>query len=147
VRQCFTLCQVNARSAINVQRVVLVGGLAASNWLLSEVQRSLKPFRLNIFRPDTRVYVHVIDDYNSFSHLTNSNKAVSDGAVSFHLNNIVRSRISKVAYGVRIVPNYDSANPEHLKRSSSMYQAFSGTYHIPSGFSNILPAVRVPTPP
>ncbi|KIJ93867.1 hypothetical protein K443DRAFT_134933 [Laccaria amethystina LaAM-08-1] len=123
-----------------ISHVVLVGGFAASNWLLSEVQRSLKPFRLNIFRPDTRVYVHVINDDNSFSDPTNSNKAVSDGAVSFHLNNIVRSRISKVAYGVRIVPNYDSANPEHFKRSSFMYQQVSGTYHIPNGFSNILPA-------
>ena len=82
---------------INVQHVVLAGGFAASNWLLSEVQRSLEPFRLNIFRPDTRVYVYVVDDDNSLSHPTNSNKAVSDGAVSFHINSIVRSRVSKVA--------------------------------------------------
>lgn len=131
----------------NVQHVVLVGGFAASNWLLSEVQRSLKPFRLNIFWPDTRVYVHVIDDDNSLSHPTNSNKAVSDGAVSFHLNSIVRSRISKVAYGIHSGPSYDVTNPEHLKRSSSMYQAASGIYRIPKGFRNILPAVRVPTSP
>ncbi|EDR07872.1 uncharacterized protein LACBIDRAFT_294479 [Laccaria bicolor S238N-H82] len=126
---CTFECIVNAildqrKSAKGrISHVVLVGGFAASNWLSSEVQRSLKPFRLNIFRPDNRV-----------------NKAVSDGAVSFHLNSIVRSRICKVAYGLGVAPCYDSTNPEHLKRSSSMFQTLSGVYRIPKGFSNILPA-------
>jgi len=63
---------------------------------------------------------------------------VSDGAVSFYLDHFVRSRIAKVTYGVRMRKNYDSSDPEHLKRSSAVYAEADGTLTVGEGFNTIL---------
>ncbi|KAJ2912888.1 hypothetical protein MD484_g7536, partial [Candolleomyces efflorescens] len=61
-----------------VEHVVLVGGFSASDWLVSKVRQVLGQRGLNVVLPDNYV-----------------NKAVSDGAVSFYLEQRVKTRIAK----------------------------------------------------
>jgi len=75
--------------------------------------------------------------------LPTRNKAVSDGAVSFYLDHHVRSRISKVCYGVKSVRAYNEWNPEHRERQHLQYRDAAGIIRIPNGFEAILPKVCV----
>ena len=52
------------------------------------------------------------------------NKAVSDGAISFYLDHFVRTRVSKVTYGVFFSPEYDPSDPDHRSRSHNVYFSF-----------------------
>jgi len=71
----------------------------------------------------------------------NRNKAVSDGAISFYLDNYVRSRIAKVTYGLRLKRTYDVSNPEHVKRGSKVYTGVDGSLRLADGFDPILSKV------
>jgi len=73
--------------------------------------------------------------------LLNSNKAVSDGAISFYLDNYVRSRIAKVTYGLKVKRTYDVSNPEHIKRGSKVYTDVDGSLRLTDGFDPILSKV------
>ncbi|KAJ2928235.1 hypothetical protein H1R20_g8854, partial [Candolleomyces eurysporus] len=105
-----------------IKHVVLVGGFSASDWLVSKVNQALSPKGLNIIHPENYV-----------------NKAVSDGAVSFYLDQRVKTRIAKVAYGPMYSIIYDKKNPEHRQRESTMITPRNGTKIIPGRFSPILP--------
>ncbi|KAF9478439.1 hypothetical protein BDN70DRAFT_933391 [Pholiota conissans] len=105
-----------------VSHVVLVGGFACSDYLLSQIQDELRTFDVNIHRPDAHI-----------------DKAVSDGAISFYLDHIMRTRISKVTYGTfRAIP-YDPCNSDHLHRRMEAYVSPSGIMLIDGFFSIILP--------
>ncbi|TEB26212.1 hypothetical protein FA13DRAFT_1737620, partial [Coprinellus micaceus] len=69
--------------ARNNTHVVLVGGFGSSDWLLKQLKKELEPLGLTVIKPD--LYV---------------NKAVSDGAIAFHLSSQVQARIAKYDYGV-----------------------------------------------
>jgi len=73
--------------------------------------------------------------------LLNRNKAVSDGAISFYLDNYVRSRIAKVTYGLKVKRKYDVSNPEHAKRRSRVYTDIDGSLRLNNGFDPILSKV------
>jgi len=73
--------------------------------------------------------------------LLNRNKAVSDGAISFYLDNYVRSRIAKVTYGLKVKRTYDVSNPEHVKRGSKAYTDVDGSLTLTDGFDPILSKV------
>lgn len=70
-----------------------------------------------------------------------SNKAVSDGAVSFHLDHLVTTRVSRMAYGMRCRGAYDPHNPEHRRRGSILLA--SGELKVDNVFSVILHKVSV----
>ena len=69
------------------------------------------------------------------------NKAVSDGAISFYLDHYVRTRVSKVTYGVFINTRYHSDAPDHRSRSHNVYTSASGIKKIRNSFDIILPKV------
>ena len=68
------------------------------------------------------------------------NKAVSDGAISFYLDHFVRTRVSKVTYGVFGGIDYDSSAPDHRSRSDKVCTYVNGSKRI-SIFDIILPKV------
>ena len=69
------------------------------------------------------------------------NKAVSDGAISFYLDHIVRTRVSKFTYGSFIHVAYDPSNPDHQYRSHRVFISASGARRLLGSFSIILPKV------
>ncbi|KAJ7760087.1 hypothetical protein DFH07DRAFT_1023117 [Mycena maculata] len=60
-----------------VSSILLIGGFAASDWLFSQLKKSMKSRGLEVSRPDSHV-----------------NKAVADRPVSFYLDHFVSARIS-----------------------------------------------------
>ncbi|KAF8962417.1 hypothetical protein BDZ97DRAFT_2022504 [Flammula alnicola] len=106
----------------SLSHVVFVGGFAASDWLFDSVQRSLSKSGLNVLRPENHV-----------------NKAVSDGAISFHLDHFVRTRVSKVTYGVVYAAHYQEHNAEHTKRLATAISLPSGLSAIPGAFGVLVP--------
>lgn len=53
--------------------------------------------------------------------LSASTKAVADGSMSFFLNHFVRTRVSKLAYGMAIQVQYNPSDPEHMLRAQNVY--------------------------
>ncbi|KAF8191384.1 hypothetical protein BJ912DRAFT_1098484 [Pholiota molesta] len=105
-----------------ISSIFLVGGFGASNWLFSEMKKKFSPMGLDIRRPDTHV-----------------NKAVADGAISFHIDHLVSGRISKFAHGINMITNYDPLNPEHAVRKDTAFRDITGSMVIGGLFDVILP--------
>ncbi|KAF9026682.1 hypothetical protein BDP27DRAFT_1437443 [Rhodocollybia butyracea] len=103
-----------------ITSVFLVGGFAASPWLLSKLKDGLQLLGLEVYRPDTHV-----------------NKAVSDGAVSFYLDHFVTKRVSRWPYGIRCTVGYDKDDPEHQRRGYTISKA-SGRLTVDNTYSVIL---------
>ncbi|KAJ7157441.1 hypothetical protein C8R46DRAFT_1226024 [Mycena filopes] len=108
-------------SNVPVSSVLLVGGFAASEWLYSELKKSINSQGLEVSRPDSHV-----------------NKAVADGAVSFYLDHYVSARVSKETYGIEGITTYISTNAEHSSRSGTAYRDARGVLVVPGAFSTIL---------
>jgi hypothetical protein len=79
-------------------------------------------------------------DRPSSVHL-DSNKAVSDGAVAFHLSSMVQARIAKHSYGTLQNVEYDPVDPEHIARFSKLLVRASGRKLVPCGFAAMLAKV------
>ncbi|KAH9940117.1 uncharacterized protein BXZ73DRAFT_99114 [Epithele typhae] len=101
--------------------VFLVGGFAASPWLYASLKHRLEDLDLTLCRPD--------------SH---TNKAVANGAVCFFLEHFVSARVMKMTYGIKVVVDYDPADPEHLQRAANTYMRQSGRVVVRDAFSSIL---------
>jgi len=111
-----------AESTDRVPTAFLVGGFAASPWLYLRLQARLQPHRMGLCRPNTH-----------------TNKAVAEGAVSFHLKRFVSARIAKVAYGKSYSIQYDPTDPEHIVRQGHIITQPSGKVVIPGHFTVLLP--------
>ena len=81
------------------------------------------------------------NDYTSIQGNFFRNKAVSDGAISFYLDHFVRTRVSKVTYGVFVSTGYDPSVPDHRSRSHNVYTCNSGVERIGDFFDIVLPKV------
>ncbi|KIK15003.1 hypothetical protein PISMIDRAFT_641667 [Pisolithus microcarpus 441] len=68
-----------------------------------------------------------------------SNKAVADGGVSYFIDHLVTTRVSKYACGIRCHLRYDSNDEEHRQRSSQVFHDVDGSQHLRNSFSIILP--------
>jgi len=99
----------------------LVGGFASSPWLADQLNRRLSDLGLKFFKPDT-----------------NTNKAVSVGAISFHIDRFVKGRISKFTYGVPCAVLYKPLDPEHTTRDHKIYVDAEGDKCLPDGFLTML---------
>ncbi|KAJ6580173.1 hypothetical protein DFH09DRAFT_325777 [Mycena vulgaris] len=106
---------------VHVSSVFLVGGFAANDWVFSELKSRLQPLRLDLVRPDTHV-----------------NKAVADGAVSFHIDHYVSVRVSRFTFGINCSEPYNPLNTEHFTRAAKRYKGVSGEWLVPDRFSAIL---------
>ncbi|KAL0574104.1 hypothetical protein V5O48_007863, partial [Marasmius crinis-equi] len=106
---------------VPVSAVFLVGGFAASDYLFSTLQKTLDQLKLTFSRPDGFV-----------------NKAVADGAVSFYLDHMVSARVARFTYGVECSTSYMPSDPEHRKRSHTLYTDVAGYQLVPDHFDHIL---------
>ena len=74
--------------------------------------------------------------------VTDRNKAVAVGAVSFHVNHFVTGRIAKFTYGVPSHVAYQSFNPEHVNRERKSFLDCAESKRIPDHFETMLSRVR-----
>jgi len=70
-----------------------------------------------------------------------SNKAASDGALSFYHDHLVHTRVSKIAYGAFCGIPFNSSDPDHQQRLHNTYTSAVGVQRIEGHFSVILPKV------
>ncbi|KAG8937827.1 hypothetical protein FRC00_000351 [Tulasnella sp. 408] len=113
--------------AAEVQHVFLVGGFAASPWVLSETKRHLKSLGVTneVKRADS-----------------NTAKAVAHGGVAFYLDRFVAERIMRYTYGVGTQPSYNPSNPEHAARAHKLeMDHVSGITYVQGGFSTLVKKV------
>ncbi|KAG8913582.1 hypothetical protein FRC00_002091 [Tulasnella sp. 408] len=100
--------------------VFLVGGFAASPWILSETKRRLSAngSTCEVKRADS-----------------NTAKAVAHGGVAFYLDRNVTERTMRHTYGVSLRPWFNPSNPEHQARShASEKDPISGITYLDGGF-------------
>ena len=70
-----------------------------------------------------------------------SNKAVSDGVVSYHIDHFVSARIAKYSCGIRAAIPYVASDREHSARRHLNYIGLDGPSMISEHFSVILSKV------
>ncbi|THH07993.1 hypothetical protein EW146_g9133 [Bondarzewia mesenterica] len=104
-----------------VSTIFLVGGFAASEYLYSELRGYLEMRGLYLFRPDNH-----------------TNKAVAEGAVSFHLDHFVSTRIARFTYGIKSHVPFDASCPAHQERIRLKYIDVDGAERLPNAFTAIL---------
>jgi len=108
-------------SSTPITSVFLVGGFAASEWLFSSLRRYFDALNINLCRPDSHV-----------------NKAVADGAISYHIDHLVSSRVAKLTYGTECSVPYNPSDTEHRTRQKNIYRGPSGQLALPNAFASIL---------
>jgi hypothetical protein len=67
-----------------------------------------------------------------------SGKPVADGAVSFHIDHLVTSRVARATYGIEIYKHYNPGDPEDYARRHTQFTDAAGHRCIPNQFSSIL---------
>ncbi|KAJ7471922.1 hypothetical protein FB451DRAFT_311117 [Mycena latifolia] len=102
-------------------KVILVGGLSSSPYMFSKLVAWGNQFGISVSRPDGPTV-----------------KAVANGALAWHLDSSVASRIAKCHYGIKIMVPYDSTDPEHLERVGEKTQSIDGKWYICTGWSSIV---------
>lgn len=73
------------------------------------------------------------------------NKAVAEGAVSFHVDHFVKARVAKYSYGTDAAVLLNPFNEEHICRLHLASKDMNGLLRL-QGFSVILPKVRTLQP-
>ncbi|KAJ6515205.1 hypothetical protein C8R47DRAFT_507281 [Mycena vitilis] len=94
-------------------KVILVGGLASSPYVFSKLVAWGKGFGISVTRPDGPTV-----------------KAVPNGALAWHLDSSVGSRIAKCHYGMSVRLPFDAANPEHCETGRRKIVGRDGTPYI-----------------
>lgn len=74
--------------------------------------------------------------------LSNSSKAVANGAVAWAIDSVVTSRVSKVWYGISCAVPYNRHNKEHAGRERDIIYSADGKQRLPNGFHSLLAKVR-----
>ena len=116
----------------------LIGGFGASDWFWSQLETYFKSQGIELSRP-SRVYVRFLSGYRKRVPLTGySHKAVPDGALSFLVDNLVKSRVARATYGTTYADMVDEENPEHLSRRETWYTSASGLLLVPKAFQGVL---------
>lgn len=112
-----------AASHFSIKSLFLVGGFSASTWLFDRVREKVEALGITVSRPDTFV-----------------NKAVSNGAVSFVLDHVVTTRVSRLTYGLYCDTPFRSEDPEHQKRANRTFRdQFDGKRMLKGKYQIILP--------
>ncbi|KAI0310591.1 hypothetical protein OF83DRAFT_1070299 [Amylostereum chailletii] len=113
--------QQGAAAPASVSTYFLVGGFAASEYLYAKLNAFLNGRGSRLFRPD--------------SH---TNKAVAEGAVSFHIDHFVQTRVAKLTYGIECIVPFLSGYPKHDARRSQVTIGMDGERQLQNAFSDIL---------
>jgi hypothetical protein len=74
-----------------------------------------------------------------------SNKAVADGAVSYFIDHLVSSRVSRFTYGTECSVPFNPFDMEHRARQKEVFRSASGILALPRAFSSILTKVAILT--
>jgi hypothetical protein len=72
-----------------------------------------------------------------------SNKAVADGAVSYFIDHLVSSRVSRFTYGTECSVPFNPFDMEHRARQKDVFRSASGILALPRAFSSILTKVAL----
>jgi uncharacterized protein YchJ len=59
----------------------------------------------------------------------------------FFINHYVQTRMSRATYGIPCSSRFDKNDPEHLKRSASIFLQANGKWYVPGSFSALLEKV------
>ncbi|KAJ6515203.1 hypothetical protein C8R47DRAFT_1001423 [Mycena vitilis] len=102
-------------------KVILVGGLASSPYVYSKLREWGETLGISVSRPDGPTV-----------------KAVANGALAWHLDSSVDSRVAKYHYGVRCRRAYIESDPNCVERAGTKYQAMDDNWYLPSGWSTIV---------
>ncbi|TFK38488.1 hypothetical protein BDQ12DRAFT_606089 [Crucibulum laeve] len=86
---------VISESRAQVNKVILVGGLASNIYVFSRIQKWAKDAGVIVIKPDG-----------------GNMKVVAEGALAWHLDSSVASRIAKYHYGTKTAIRFDSTNPD-----------------------------------
>lgn len=113
--------QQQQASDIPISHAFLVGGYASSDFLFLSLQRHPAFSDTILCRPGTQL-----------------NKAVADGAVSFYIDHLVKTRVAKVTYGIPVAIRYVSSRLDHIARKKTKILSFSGQWMLPNAFGSIL---------
>ncbi|XP_006460500.1 hypothetical protein AGABI2DRAFT_67456 [Agaricus bisporus var. bisporus H97] len=119
-----TVCEMRRNSSKPISTIFLVGGFANNDYLFNEVKNSLSAYGLTINRPGIGGKP--------------LNKAVAEGAITYALDNPVRSRVMYRAYGVECNILYDPQYADHVQRISQCITLHSGKKAIPKGFHRLV---------
>jgi hypothetical protein len=101
--------------------VFFVGGFAASDWMFAKLQAHFQSLGISFSRPDNHC-----------------NKAVADGAVSYFIDHLVSSRVSRFTYGTECSVPFNPFDMEHRARQKDVFRSASGILALPRAFSSIL---------
>ena len=115
----------------------LVGGMGTNDFVWTRLQAHFRAQGINICRPDNDMYA-ILYAFSRGSLTRFRNKAVANGAVIFHIDRAVKSRVARATYGVKYRPWVDESNLEHCRRKHQWERSPSGRYLIPGGFCPIL---------
>ncbi|KAF7328904.1 hypothetical protein MVEN_02520100 [Mycena venus] len=102
-------------------KVILVGGLASSPYMFSKLVAWGKEFGISVSRPDGP-----------------TTKAVANGALAWHLDSSVGSRIAKCHYGISIWVPFDEKNAEHCEQGRVKTIGLDGEPRIHGVWSGIV---------
>jgi len=100
-------------------KIILVGGLASSPYVYNELVEWGKEFGIHISRPDGPVV-----------------KAVPYGAIAWHIDDTVSSRVSKCHYGTDMHIPYDKDNNTH--KGHHPWTDFEGELRVNHAWSGIV---------
>jgi len=115
----------------------LIGGFGASNWFWSQLEVYFKSQGIELSRP-SRVYVRILSRHESVLSIQYSHKAVPDGALSFLVDHMVKSRVARATFGTPFADCVNEENPEHLSRRETWYTSAAGHLVVPKAFQAIL---------
>jgi len=104
------------------------------------LQRHPEFSHVTLCRPANHVYVQYWNSRpttDTYLHNT-SNKAVADGAVSFHIDHLVTTRAAKLTYGSSCVTPFQPFWAEHVSRANTKFRDLSGSWVLPNAFQSIL---------
>ncbi|KAF7290593.1 hypothetical protein MIND_01299400 [Mycena indigotica] len=90
-------------------KVILVGGLASSPYVFSKLVAWGDEYGISVTRPDGPTV-----------------KAVANGALAWHLDASVGSRIAKYHYGIAVRTAFDNTKADHRARASQKYVDLDG---------------------
>ncbi|KAK6977910.1 hypothetical protein R3P38DRAFT_3120844 [Favolaschia claudopus] len=102
-------------------KVILVGGLASSPYVFSKLVAWGEEFGIIVSRPDGP-----------------TTKAVANGALAWHLDSSVSSRIAKYHYGISVRVAVDEGDPEHRNAGRTRFTGLDGVHYVHGVWSGIV---------
>ncbi|KAJ7736711.1 hypothetical protein DFH07DRAFT_779546 [Mycena maculata] len=112
------------------QKVFLVSGLASSPYVYSKLGEWASNLGISVSRPDGPTM-----------------KAVANGALAWHLDSSVRSRVAKCHYRVHILCPYIKGDPDCMERAAGKFQDMGGQWFIPNRWFCIVKNAKIEAGP